>query len=37
MDTRDAVAAVVADADRAAMGIAKQLSGLFTQQGWIAP
>ena len=28
---------VVADADRAAKGIAKQLSSLFTQQGWIAP
>jgi hypothetical protein len=27
---------VVADADRAAKGIAKQLSSLFTQQGWIA-
>ena len=26
---------VVADADRAAKGIAKQLSSLFTQQGWI--
>jgi hypothetical protein len=25
---------VVADADRAAKGIAKQLSGLFAQQGW---
>jgi hypothetical protein len=28
---------VVADADRAAKGIAKQLSSLFTQQGWISP
>jgi hypothetical protein len=28
-------AAVVADADRAAAGIAKQLSALFAQQGWI--
>jgi hypothetical protein len=28
---------VVADADRAAKGIAKQLSSLFTQQGWITP
>jgi hypothetical protein len=27
---------VVADADRVAKGIAKQLSSLFTQQGWIA-
>jgi hypothetical protein len=27
---------VVADADGAAQGIAKQLSSLFTQQGWIA-
>jgi Domain of unknown function (DUF4410) len=27
---------VVADADRAAKGIAKQLSSLFTQQGWFA-
>jgi hypothetical protein len=25
---------VVADADRAAKGIAKQLAGLFAQQGW---
>ncbi len=25
---------VVADADRAAKGIAKQLSALFAQQGW---
>ncbi len=28
---------VVADADRAAKGIAKQLSSLFTQQDWINP
>jgi hypothetical protein len=28
---------LVADADRAAKGIAKQLASLFTQQGWIAP
>jgi hypothetical protein len=27
---------VVADADRSAKGIAKQLSALFAQQGWIA-
>ena len=28
---------VVADADRAAKGIGKQLSALFAQQGWMAP
>ena len=28
---------VVADADRAAKGIAKQLSGLFAEQDWINP
>jgi hypothetical protein len=27
---------VAADADRTAKGIAKQLSSLFTQQGWIS-
>ena len=31
---RSVGANVVADADRAAKGIAKQLAGLFAQQGW---
>ena len=34
--SEDIGADVVADADRAAKGIAKQLAGLFAQQGWIA-